>query len=185
MRKKTYSSFSFTLCAQIRMITKDLIAILREHFALEWTGIHGAPHWTRVRENGLRLAKETGAQTRVIEAFAFVHDSCRINDYADPKHGLRAAEFAHQLVSSGKLLLVQEELELLIRACEGHSSGRTIEDITVGTCWDADRLDLGRVGVRPNPMYLCTTPAKDPTFIRWAYERSLLGSPRETDSACR
>jgi len=160
------------------MITQDLIVTLREHFALDWVGIHGAPHWVRVRENGLRLAKETGAQTRVIEAFAFVHDSCRINEYADPEHGLRAAEFARRLVSRGKLLLVQEELELLVRACEGHSTGQTIEDITVGTCWDADRLDLGRVGVRTNPMYLCTTPAKDPTFIRWAYERSLRDSQR-------
>lgn len=42
------------------------------------------------------------------------------------------------------------------------------------TYWDADRLDLGRVGIRPNARYLCTEPAKDPAFITWAYERSLL-----------
>lgn len=158
------------------MITQDLIVTLREHFVLEWTGIHGAPHWARVRENGLRLARVTGAEIRVVEAFAFVHDSCRIDDNADPEHGLRAAEFARGLVRCRKLLLDQEELELLVRACEGHSSGRTSEDITVCTCWDADRLDLGRVGVRPNAKYLCTEPAKNPAFIRWAYERSLRGS---------
>ncbi len=54
------------------------------------------------------------------------------------------------------------------------SYGLTIEEITVLTCWDADRLDLGRVGIRPNARYLCTEPAKDPAFITWAYERSLL-----------
>lgn len=156
------------------MISQDLIVTLREHFVLEWTEIHGAPHWARVRENGLRLARVTGAQSRVVEAFAFVHDSCRINDNADPEHGLRAAEFSRQLVRRGKLLLGREELELLVRACEGHSSGLTVEEITVMTCWDADRLDLGRVGIKPNARYLCTEPAKDPAFIGWAYERSLL-----------
>ena len=60
-----------------------------------------------------------------------------------------------------------------MRACEGHSSGRTVEDITVCTCWDADRLDLGRVGIQPKAQYLCTAPAKDPAFMRWAYQRSL------------
>lgn len=143
---------------------------------LEWTGIHGAPHWARVRKNGLRLAALTGAQTRVVEAFAFVHDSCRINDNTDPEHGPRAAEFARRLVHGKKLLLVADGLELLVRACEGHSTGRTVEDITVGTCWDADRLDLGRVGIRPNAKYLCTEPAKNRVLIKWAYERSLRGS---------
>lgn len=157
------------------MITKDLIVILRDHFALEWAGIHGAPHWARVRENGLRLAKVTGAQTKVLEAFAFVHDSCRINDFEDPEHGYRAADFARRLVRDRKLHLAHEELELLVRACEDHSTGETLEDITVCTCRDADRLDLGRVGVVPNPKYLCTIPAKDPAFIRWAYDRSLHG----------
>lgn len=158
------------------MITQNLIASLREHFVLRWTGIHGAPHWARVRENGLRLAAITGSQARVVEAFAFVHDSCRINDNTDPEHGLRAAEFARRLVHHKKLLLALDELELLVRACEGHSTGRTVEDITVCTCWDADRLDLGRVGVRPNAKYLCTEPAKNPAIIKWAYERSLRGS---------
>lgn len=158
------------------MISQDLIATLRDHFRLEWTGIHGAPHWARVRENGLRLAAITGAQTRVVEAFAFVHDSCRLDDYADPDHGMRAAEFSRKLVHRKKLLLTPDELELLVRACEGHSTGRTVEDITVCTCWDADRLDLGRVGIVPRAEYLCTEPARHPALIQWAYERSLRGS---------
>ena len=142
------------------MISRDLIATLREHFQLEWTGIHGAPHWARVRENGLRLAALTGARTRVIEAFAFVHDSCRQNDYADPGHGPRAAEFARTLVQRRKLLLAPDELELLVLACEGHTGGRAHEDITVCTCWDADRLDLTRVGMIPDPKYLSTEAAR-------------------------
>jgi uncharacterized protein len=45
-------------------------------------------------------------------------------------------------------------------------------DITVLTCWDADRLDLGRVGIRPAAHRLCTDAARDPAMIEWAYRRS-------------
>jgi uncharacterized protein len=155
------------------MIAQELIEILREHFSLDWRGIHGAPHWARVRENGLQLAKLTGASMRVVEAFAFVHDSCRLSDGSDPDHGLRAAKFARYLVEIEKLPLAPDELKLLELACEHHSSGRTVGDITICTCWDSDRLDLGRVGVLPRPEYLCTAPAKNPSLIKWAYERSI------------
>jgi uncharacterized protein len=46
-------------------------------------------------------------------------------------------------------------------------------DVTVQTCWDADRLDLGRVGIRPVASRLCTPAARAPDVIAWAYARSL------------
>ena len=45
--------------------------------------------------------------------------------------------------------------------------------MTVQTCWDADRLDLGRVGIKPDARYLCTAEAANPEMIAWAYERSI------------
>ncbi|MBM4310062.1 MAG: hypothetical protein FJ119_03825 [Deltaproteobacteria bacterium] len=155
------------------MITQDLVRVLQENFALDWCGIHGVSHWARVRENGLQLARLTGANKRVVEAFAFVHDSCRSNDGLDPGHGLRAGKFVRNLVSRRMLLFAPDELELLVSACEHHSKGATTGDITICTCWDADRLDLGRVGIQPEPAYLCTDPAKNSALIRWAYERSV------------
>ena len=65
------------------------------------------------------------------------------------------------------------ELRLLELACREHSSGRIHADVTVQTCWDADRLDLGRVGIKPNPAYLCTEEAREPKIIAAAYDRSL------------
>jgi len=32
---------------------------------------------------------------------------------------------------------------------------------TVATCWDADRLDLGRVGIKPDARYLFSDEAKE------------------------
>ena len=64
----------------------------------------------------LVLASFTGARARVVEAFAFVHDSCRIDDDADPEHGARVAEFARRLVHRKTLPLLPDEMELLVRA---------------------------------------------------------------------
>src|SRR5262249_27146622 len=105
---------------------------------------------------------------------AFLHDCCREDDGSDPGHGARAAVFAESL--RGTLLhLSDEDFALLHAAIEDHELGKTRGPITVITCWDADRLDLGRVWRRPNPAYLCTEFAKKESPIEWAFKRSLRG----------
>lgn len=153
------------------MVHRDLVEIVQKGYALRLDGIHGIAHWERVRTNGLRLAEQTGADPEVIELFALLHDSKRLNDGRDPKHGARAAEFAASLRDS-LLTLPQEQFELLQFACEYHTDGLTEADITVQTCWDADRLDLGRVGIRPDPRYLCTPAARESAMIEWAIIQS-------------
>ena len=70
------------------------------------------------------------------------------------------------------LVLSDEEFDLLYEACAGHTDGETEADITIQTCWDADRLDLGRVGVCPEPSKLCTDAAKNPEMLKWADGRA-------------
>ena len=65
------------------------------------------------------------------------------------------------------------DFDLLEAACTGHSDGHTVGDIRVLTCWDADRLDLGRVGIKSLASRLCTSAAKDAATIEWAWRRSL------------
>jgi uncharacterized protein len=153
------------------LIAEALMDRIRHGFALDLDGIHGTRHWARVLENGLRLAQETGADPEVLELFAYLHDSKRLSDGWDLEHGQRAAEFVLSL--KGSLLTISEErLRLLAYACARHSDGLTEADVTVQTCWDADRLDLGRIGIQPNPVRLCTPVAKDATIIEWAVTRS-------------
>ena len=152
------------------MVPQDLVDMVERGFALHLDGIHGRAHWARVLANGLRLAKLTGANRTVVELFAILHDAKRLSDGRDPQHGARAAEFARSL--RGSLVdLSQEGFELLHYACVYHTSGMTEADITVQTCWDADRLDLGRIGIMPDPLRLCTEPAKDASTIEWAYRQ--------------
>jgi len=35
------------------------------------------------------------------------------------------------------------------------------DDVTIGTCWDADRLDLGRVSIKPEAKHMSTAYARD------------------------
>ena len=155
------------------MISRDLVRHLRANFALDWGGIHGAPHWARVHLIGLRLARQTGANPDVVRLFAFLHDARRVHDGRDKDHGARAAALARSL--RGRFFdLPDPEFALLVSACAGHSDGRLEGPVTVLTCWDADRLDLGRVGIRPDPKRLCTAAARDPAMIDWAWRRSVL-----------
>lgn len=151
-----------------------IVHTILEEYALAPNGAHGVAHWARVMVNGLRLAEVTGANVEVVQLFAIFHDSRRAMEARDPQHGSLAAAFATDL--RGQVFeLPDHELSLLCQACIGHTHKRTHSDITIQTCWDADRLDLGRVGVTPVPNRLCTEAARDPAMISWADSRSRFG----------
>ena len=42
-----------------------------------------------------------------------------------------------------------------------HADGTVSSDPTVGACWDADRLDLPRVGITPRPELFSTEAARN------------------------
>jgi uncharacterized protein len=160
-----------------------LIDHLQARFTLDWKGVHGVAHWSRVWTNGRRLAEleeERGGEVDrgVVELFAWLHDSCRMNDGHDPDHGPRAAALAAQLSGEFFMLSNPRLVELQV-ACEGHTRGGTIASPTVMVCWDSDRLDLGRVGIRPNPLYLCTAGAKREDVLSWGLMRSQKGMGEE------
>lgn len=154
------------------VITKALFDTILTHYAQNETGRHGIVHWARVLENGRRLCEKNGARRHVVELFAIFHDSGRVTEKRDPGHGLRGAQLASAL--RGKAYdLGDNDFQLLYDACVRHTDGETQADLTIQTCWDSDRLDLGRVNITPDPAMLCTDTAKDKAMIAWAYERSV------------
>ncbi len=157
------------------LVTPALMAAVRAQYRLDWDGIHGAAHWGRVLDTGLALAPETGARTDVVTLFAVLHDACRHNDRRDPEHGPRAAVFARDLHATGVFELDAAGVDLLTQAIHGHTHDRTHPDATVRTCYDADRLDLLRCGIAPDPRYLCTDAGRDSARIAWANERAVRG----------
>jgi uncharacterized protein len=136
---------------------------LYEHLKSRYAGgmhsLHGPDHWIRVARNGLYLSDTTGADQDVVVLFALLHDSQRLDDGSDPDHGPRAAEMAAEY--RGEYFdLADDAFALLQYACRWHTHQDFSDNVTIGTCWDADRLDLSRVGITPLPYYMNTELAK-------------------------
>lgn len=149
-----------------------LLRVILAEYTLHVFGDHGVVHWARVLENGLAVAERSGADRDVVMLFALFHDARRLNEWDDEDHGLRGAMLAHSL--RGTLVHLDDaRFELLYEACRLHTEGHTEADVTIQTCWDADRLDLGRVGITPEPSLLCTPAAR--RLIRWADTRAVEG----------
>lgn len=153
-------------------LIQTIIDVAKDRFVKPLSGIHGIDHWHRVHENGVYLAKHSGGNTAVVRLFAYLHDCCRESDGFDPAHGKRAADFAKSIREQHLAALSDDAFELLYFACEYHERGRVSDDPTVGSCWDSDRLDLGRVGIRPNPKLLSTERARRQSVIDWGWKRS-------------
>jgi len=153
------------------IITKELLAMIKDQYHLHWEGTHGVIHWSRVYDNGMKLAGQKGVDSRVVQLFSVFHDSRRVNEHYDPDHGSRGTELAAALRKFCPL--DDAAFELLTTACKLHTHTLNHDNITVQACFDADRLDLGRVGIHPDPDRLCTPLAKEQDTIGWAYQRSL------------
>ena len=150
-------------------------AILAD-YALHPEGYHGVYHWARVSENGQRLATALSADTEVVRLFALFHDARRFNEDDDPEHGKRGGDLAWSL--RGSLVhCTDAQFDQLYFACEWHTRGHETADPTVMACWDADRLDLGRVGIVPAPHRLSTDAAR--ALLPWAHRRTERGHVAE------
>ncbi len=154
------------------VLTPALLARILQDYALRPTGLHGVAHWARVLENGRRLTALTpGADADIVELFAVFHDSRRVNDGWDHGHGGRGAQLAHEL--RGQYFETDDaRFALLEYACWHHTAGETKADPSVQVCWDADRLDLLRVGTRPRRELLCTQAARTAEIMDWANRRA-------------
>lgn len=122
---------------------------------------HGLPHWKRVERNGILLSMQNNCRRddiniRVVRYFAYLHDKCRLNNGRDLGHGSRAADMIPTIRTTILRELTDEEIILLERACRYHTTERRTGNPTIDVCFDADRLDLGRVGIRPNPKLMAT-----------------------------
>jgi uncharacterized protein len=133
----------------------SLWQLITDQFHSPGYSVHGPDHWRRVERNGLLLASRTGADVAVVRLFALFHDSRRENDGWDDGHGARGAEYA-KILRGTAFDLTDDRFGMLHYACVWHTEGEHHDDPTIATCWDADRLDLGRVGVIPDPQYMST-----------------------------
>jgi uncharacterized protein len=156
--------------------------------------IHGPAHWSRVRRFGALLAEREAlpqAARDCVEIFAWVHDLAREHDGGGNEHAIDGADYIDQVVPAVFGALLPDQTETLRAAIRYHSDGMTAQQAsragllpgvawqqelliaTVGCCWDADRLDLPRVGIVPEARFM-STPS-------WGHVRTaVLGSYYES-----
>jgi uncharacterized protein len=139
---------------------EEVVEYALSKFRCDAGSIHGLTHWRTVAENGERLCPDTGADPKVVRLFAYLHDHCRLDDEGDPDHGKRAADGLRQ-IPAPLLNATPAQMKLLDYAIRHHVDGDVSDDPTIGTCWDADRLDLGRVGIIPDERYMSTVRGKE------------------------
>ena len=149
---------------------QGMLTAIRKQFKIDWHGIHGANHWARVLHHGMAIGTERSADLLVVELFAFLHDSQRHNEDEDYLHGRRAAEYARSL-NTVYFELSAKRMDALCKAIEHHSGGKVHDHATIQTCWDADRLDLGRVGIKPSARFMSQEAGKhSEEAYRWSRE---------------
>jgi uncharacterized protein len=121
---------------------------------------HGEEHWRCVATTGLALGDAArDADRALVLCFGLLHDTRRENEAVDPGHGRRAEAFALELRDEGSLALDDARFGVLAEALRLHSDGLVSDDATIGACWDADRLHLPRVSIRPDPKRFSTRAA--------------------------
>ena len=140
-------------------MVKKMIEQLREyaikHTIMGDNSVHGISHWDRVSKNADSLWT-SDVNLLVVKAFAYIHDVEREDDGYDLLHGPRAAALVDEIRDTELAFLNDDEILQLKKACELHTTTLRTEDATVNACFDADRLDLGRVGITPNPDKMAT-----------------------------
>lgn len=148
----------------------NLLADMTAEFRLNPEDAHGPAHWRRVFRHGMRIADaDDRVDRKVVGLFALLHDVKRETEWTDPEHGHRAALYMRKLREADRFRLTPEQFAMLFMALEFHSVGLVSSIPTVQACWDADRLDLGRVGVYPDVSLLGSGYAKREDVIRRAW----------------
>jgi len=146
--------------------------------------LHGYKHWMSVYRNAVMVAEVAGLHTfspyaaevspdldftAVAILFALFHDCRRNDDGHDVTHGAFGAHALLSYVNSGKLEFT-DEVMAAVMACSAHTVVETpasdlgftgtewldnpLITAAVGMCLDADRIDLRRLGIEPNPRFL-------------------------------
>ncbi len=165
--------------SKLERVSLELIQIAAKNYPLDPTGAHGPFHWARVIDNGRLLAKIYNVNPRIPELFGAFHDCRRQRESHGTAHGPRGAHALAAIAPTNGLTF--DELEYAIAACRYHTQTLFNFDvpIEIQICLDADRLDLLRVGITPDPEYLFTELAKTQAVRNWANERAQHHTPPE------
>lgn len=162
------------------LIDMQVYSFIETNMAIDIEGDHGVFHWERVFLNALvinnRLPEFNRVDQVLLMLFALFHDSRRVNEHEDPGHGARGADLLNQYIElyvfHFNKLFNSKDIANTKAACRDHTDKIHSTERLIQICFDADRLDLGRVGITPNPAYLNMRESTDKLLISQCIENS-------------
>ena len=136
-----------------------VLAYAMDNSSIYESHCHGVDHWTKVAEHAVNFASETkGADITVAHLFGLLHDFKRSDDEQCFKHGVDSAKAIYKIRKTLLKKLSKKQFNTLVEAIKYHPDGKVSDDPTIGCCWDADRVELPRVGIDVSLEYI--TPLK-------------------------
>lgn len=163
---------NFNLNEIYNVIPKNILKEILNEYQLDLlNGMNGLNHWSRIIENAFLLSEYNKANKKVLVAFAFFHKIKRNNEEQDTNEGYKGAQLLRYY--ENELGLNEEEFDQAYFACVNFNEFKTHDNLTIATCWDAERLDLMRTGLYPREDDLQSTYAKNAGTITWAVRRAL------------
>lgn len=121
-------------------------------------GIHGESHIRNVVKLAKRISRRECPQyTNDVIVGAALHDVGRRDDFGGNEHAVRGSRIAKGVIKSYWPNLHADKI---VEAIKYHTGGLTTSDPLIGSIWDADRLDLVRLGKRIDISLLSTKTAK-------------------------
>lgn len=115
------------------------------------TGAHGLDHFMRVRKYAVYIAKKEGANVKIVEAMAFLHDLVRYEDEREEYSVEETIKKATEVLANLKQFS-DADAKVILDGIRSHSLHSKIEAIPgsleAKVLFDADKLDsVGRVGI--------------------------------------
>ena len=156
---------------------KEILSCLTPFALYPESRFHGPAHWARVNHFGQELARLNGLPLdakQCVSVFAWVHDLARTDDGGGNQHAIEGASYFDVVRPVVFPNLKKNQVEIVQTAIFFHSDGMPAESAyyrglfdhldgdeneiitTVGCCWDADRLDLIRLGIQPQAQSMST-----------------------------
>lgn len=173
----------------VHMVERRLWRYCRRRFRSELGLEHGPGHWKRVAAFGRMLCDlDPSVDRLVVNAFACLHDVERRDNCDDLEHGPRAAMLVKRIRHTYLPYLNDEQIGLLSTACELHTTAPSTGAPTVNACLDADRLDLLRCGIVPDPARMASVAGagiaarEDFADVVWGHVDEAVSERRAPDS---
>ncbi len=142
---------------EILQFAKRVETLLAPFCTCGGLALHGISHLRRVAILSGRLANAVGEVVEAAVVMGFLHDCARKNDGNDLEHAHDSAVLARELTER---FYPHLDVDRICDAIEGHAGGEVTTDPLSACLWDADRLELKRIGRTIDLDLLSTKVAK-------------------------